>query len=68
MWVMAESSKSGAAKPAVKADTPQEKPAEKTRPAGECVVSDGTPHTGRAVNGMVCSAHANRYYADGTPR
>jgi SAP domain len=36
--------------------------------AGQCVVDDGTPHTGRAVNGLVCSAHANRYHADGTPR
>jgi hypothetical protein len=36
--------------------------------AGECVVDDGTRHVGRAVNGLVCSAHANRYHADGTPR
>lgn len=34
----------------------------------ECVVDDGTPHMGRAVNGAVCSAHANRYRSDGTPR
>lgn len=33
-----------------------------------CVVDDGTPHMGRAVNGRVCSAHAMRYKADGTPR
>jgi hypothetical protein len=36
--------------------------------SGECVVNDGTGHTGRAVNGLVCSRHANRYHADGTPR
>src|SRR5262245_31985118 len=36
--------------------------------AGQCVVDDGTPHTGRAVNGLVCSAHANRYRSDGTLR
>ena len=36
--------------------------------AGQCVVNDGTGHTGRAVNGLVCSRHANRYHADGTPR
>jgi hypothetical protein len=35
---------------------------------GECVVDDGTQHNGRAVNGLVCSAHANRYKADGTRR
>jgi hypothetical protein len=34
----------------------------------ECVVDDGTPHTGRAVNGVVCSAHAMHYRADGTRR
>ena len=28
---------------------------------GACVVDDGTPHTGRAVNGMVCSQHAIHY-------
>jgi hypothetical protein len=36
--------------------------------AGECVVDDGTPHTGRAVNGLICSRHAINYRADGTPR
>ena len=41
--------------------------AEPKRP-GECVVDDGTPHTGRAVNGVVCSAHAMHYRADGTRR
>jgi len=35
---------------------------------GDCVVDDGTAHMGRAVNGKVCSAHAMRYKADGTPR
>ena len=35
---------------------------------GECVVDDGTRHIGRAVNGVVCSAHAARYRADGTRR
>jgi hypothetical protein len=35
---------------------------------GECVVDDGTPHTGRAVNGVICSAHAMRYDADGNLR
>jgi hypothetical protein len=34
----------------------------------DCVVDDGTPHTGRAVNGVVCSRHAMHYQADGTPR
>jgi hypothetical protein len=36
-----------------------------------CVVPDAdpTPHMGRAVPGSrVCSAHAMRYKADGTPR
>jgi hypothetical protein len=36
--------------------------------AGQCVVDDGTVHVGRAVNGLVCSAHAMQYLADGTPR
>ena len=40
----------------------------KARADGQCVVDDGTGHTGRAVNGLVCSRHANRYHADGTPR
>ena len=33
-----------------------------------CVVDDGTPHMGRAVDGLICSAHSNRYYRDGSPR
>jgi hypothetical protein len=37
-------------------------------PRRECVVDDGTLHVGRAVNGVVCSAHANRYKPDGTKR
>ena len=37
-------------------------------PVGQCVVDDGTVHVGRAVNGKVCSAHANRYRPDGTAR
>jgi hypothetical protein len=35
---------------------------------GECVVKDGTPHMGRAVNGVICSAHAMNYKSDGTRR
>jgi hypothetical protein len=35
----------------------------------DCVVHDGTPHTGHATPGAkICSAHAMRYRADGTPR
>jgi len=35
----------------------------------ECVVDDGTAHMGRATPGAkICSAHAMRYRADGTPR
>jgi len=41
----------------------------KTPAPGECVVDDGTHHTGRAVPGTkVCSAHTFRYHNDGTPR
>jgi hypothetical protein len=43
-------------------------PAAGTVARSDCVVDDGTPHTGRAVNGVICSAHAMRYRADGTPR
>jgi hypothetical protein len=45
-------------------------PAEDGKPFdGNCVVDDGTPHTGRATPGAkICSAHAMRYKADGTPR
>ena len=46
----------------------REAKAPKARADGQCVVDDGTGHTGRAVNGLVCSRHANRYHADGTPR
>lgn len=38
-----------------------------TRAPGECVVDEAF-HVGRAVNGKVCSYHAMRYRADGTPR
>jgi hypothetical protein len=53
--------------PTVKAD---EKPAaKKVKAPGECVVDDGTAHTGRATPGAkVCSAHAMHYKADGTAR
>ena len=47
------------------------KPAEvdaKAKTSGECVVADGTPHMGRAVNGVVCSAHAMHYDAQGKKR
>jgi hypothetical protein len=43
-----------------------EKPA--PRPAGQCVVDDGTPHVGRAVNGLVCSRHAMLYDSQGRKR
>lgn len=35
----------------------------------ECVVHDGTPHTGHAIAGTkICSAHAMHYHNDGTRR
>jgi hypothetical protein len=34
----------------------------------ECIVDDGTPHMGEAVNGWICSAHAIGYRSDGTKR
>jgi hypothetical protein len=34
----------------------------------ECIVDDGTPHMGQAVNGWICSAHAIGYRSDGTKR
>lgn len=44
-------------------------PAEtKSKAPGQCVVDDGTPHMGRAVNGVVCSAHAMHYDAAGKKR
>ena len=58
-------------KSATKVDfvTPDEvRELESARDPRACVVDDGTGHTGRAVNGLVCSRHANRYRADGTPR
>lgn len=43
--------------------------AEQRAGRGECVVDDGTMHMGRATPGArICSAHAIRYHADGTPR
>jgi hypothetical protein len=56
----------GAGNPVVAGDG--DSAAAEPKPAGECVVDDGTPHTGRAVNGVICSAHAMRYRADGTRR
>jgi hypothetical protein len=56
--------------------TPDAKPTESAtsvevhtpaREPGQCVV-DEPFHVGRAVNGKVCSYHAMRYKADGTPR
>jgi hypothetical protein len=60
----------------VKADAPaaavkvdEKPPAKKVKAPGECVVDDGTAHTGRATpGGQVCSAHAMHYKSDGTPR
>lgn len=54
--------------PAGKADEPAPVPAAAEKRAGECVVDDGTPHMGRAVNGKVCSAHAINYRPDGKKR
>lgn len=47
------------------ADTPEERKAA----ADVCVVSDGSPHMGRALPGKkICSAHEMHYLPDGTPR
>lgn len=47
------------------ADTKEERQAA----ADACVVSDGTPHMGRALPGKrICSAHEMHYLPDGTPR
>lgn len=44
-------------------------PAAQDRVVSDCVVHGGRGmHVGRAVNGKVCSYHAMRYHADGTPR
>ena len=52
--------------PAVPADPDEDAP---KKAPGECVVDDGTAHMGRATPGAkICSAHAMRYRADGTPR
>jgi hypothetical protein len=59
-------------KTATKKTEAEEKPKvserEKRISRGQCVVDDGTAHVGRAVNGLICSAHAMHYLADGTPR
>lgn len=50
-------------------EQPTEQPAAVATPRGPCVVKDGTPHMGLATPGAkICSAHAMRYLADGTPR
>lgn len=54
--------------PATQAAVEDTAPEAAEKPPGECVVDDGTPHMGRAVNGKVCSAHAMHYKADGTRR
>jgi len=59
--------KKAAAKAEVK-EEPKVSERDKRVEAGQCVVDDGTVHVGRAVNGLVCSAHAMHYLADGTPR
>ncbi len=47
----------------------KEQVAASRRRRGECVVNDGTTHMGRPTPGaVICSAHAMRYHADGTPR
>jgi hypothetical protein len=60
----------GAPAPAVQTKPVEEKKADKPEKApGECVVDDGTLHNGRTTPGAkICSAHAMRYKADGTPR
>jgi hypothetical protein len=63
---MSDSPKKFAA-PAVE-EKPKVSEREKRIARGQCVVDDGTAHMGRAVNGVVCSAHAMHYLADGTPR
>jgi hypothetical protein len=50
-------------KPATHAQAPRN-----AWPVSDCVVDDGTPHTGRAINGQVCSAHAMHYRSDGQRR
>ena len=51
------------------AEAAQEKPTvAPQRRKGDCVIDDGTAHMGRAVNGLVCSAHAMHYRADGSRR
>jgi hypothetical protein len=50
-----------------KPEPAKSEPVKAAKVPGECVV-DEPFHVGRAVNGKVCSYHANRYKADGTPR
>jgi hypothetical protein len=57
-----------AKKTAAKAEEPKMSERDKRVAAGLCVVDDDRAHVGRAVNGLVCSAHAMHYLADGTPR
>jgi len=59
-----------APKTADKPDAKTVRAAERERriKAGECVVDDGTAHVGRAVNGVVCSAHAMQYDPQGNRR
>jgi hypothetical protein len=52
--------------PAAAADDADD--ADEKKPADQCVVDDGTPHMGRAVNGKVCSAHAIHYDRNGKRR
>jgi hypothetical protein len=59
--------KKAAAKEEPKAE-PKVSERDKRVKAGLCVVDDERAHVGRAVNGLVCSAHAMHYLADGTPR
>jgi hypothetical protein len=56
-------------KPTTVEEKKADKPAKPEKAPGECVVDDGTLHNGRATPGAkICSAHAMRYKADGTPR
>jgi hypothetical protein len=70
MATMAVTSKSASGLTGVPATSQTESPREDGKPFdGNCVVDDGTAHMGRATPGAkICSAHAMRYKADGTPR
>ena len=65
---MSESVKKSAVAEQEKAEAKAEAERDRKVARRECVVDDGTAHVGRAVNGVVCSAHAMHYLADGTPR